>query len=124
MTQEKPEVLYIAQLWALTGIVRRTRPAICNQGVGQIVTAPGRACGHEHRGAGLRLSAATQALVADPAVKGIPGQLGAGPARPVPSTAGGVLSQPFDARQRDRASACTDRAHIHDVVRWPHREDG
>jgi len=92
--------------------------------VGQIVTALGRARGHEHRGAGLLLSAAAQALVADPSTECLPGQLRAGPARAIPRTVGGVLIEPFDARQRDRASACPDRAYIHNVVRRLDLNDG
>ena len=94
------------------------------QGAGEILTADGRARGHEHDGTGLRLGAATQAMAADPTAKGVPGQLRAGPACPVPSTAGGVLIKPVDPRQCDRASSGPDRSHVHGVVRGPERDDG
>ena len=78
----------------LAGVIEHTRPTLRNQGPGEILTADGRASGHERDGAGLCLGAAAQASVADPAAKGIPGQLRTRPARSVPRTAGGGLSKP------------------------------
>src|SRR4051812_26021098 len=51
---------------ALAGVVHGTRPALRDQGAGEVLTTTGRAHGHERDGAGPRLGAATQALAADP----------------------------------------------------------
>src|SRR4051812_8463205 len=75
----------------LPRVIEHARPTLCDQSAGEVLTAAGRAHGHKRDGAGLGLGAATQAPAADPVAKGILGQLRAGPACPVPSTADGVL---------------------------------